>query len=147
AVYTRFPYVFFLVWMVIFFLVRNRRPGVALVVASVAVCGLVLVALQYKSSGWFWMYTIAIYQDHTVDRAKLVAGFKSFLAFAPYVVCLPIAVAALAFARRLSARTVLWFGMLVCAIPAALLPLAKVGGFANDLLPLAFLPGVATLVV
>jgi hypothetical protein len=69
------------------------------------------------------------------------------LEFAPFLAVLPVAVGALAITKNLRARTVLWVGMLVSAIPAALLPLAKVGGFANDLVPVAFLAGPASLFV
>ena len=147
ALYTRLPCVFLLIWIVLYVFVRNRRAGVLLMLGSISVCGLVLVALQYTSRGWFWIYTVGLLQDHPLERAQFWVGARMIVRFAPFLLALPIAVVALAVKRSLRPRTVLWVGMLVAAIPAALLPLAKVGGFANDLVPVAFLAGPATVFV
>src|SRR6185312_7212129 len=53
--------------------------------------------------------------------------------------------AVLLLTRRLSASGALWAGMLAASLPAGLLPFAKGGGFENDLLPIVFLVGPATL--
>ena len=49
--------------------------------------------------------------------------------------------------RALSARSALWVGMFVAAIPAALLPYAKAGGCSNNLMPIAVLGGPTAMMV
>jgi hypothetical protein len=142
--YTRLPTVFFVVWIFLFVLLRDWRGGVLLGLGTATGCGLALVALQYASHGWYWMYTIAVVQSHAVVPSRFVLGLDLIARFAPFVVALPIVTAMVALARSLSARTVLWLGMLASAIPASLLPFAKVGGFSNDFMPVAFFIGPAT---
>jgi hypothetical protein len=147
VVYTRLPAVFFPVWVTIFVFARHRRTGVLLAISAAAVCGLTLVALQYASHGWYWMYTITLLQDQALIPTRFLLGLQILIKFAPFLWALPPLVIALAVARRLSAETVLWFGMLVVSIPAALLPFAKVGGFGNDFMPMFFMIGPATAFV
>jgi hypothetical protein len=144
VLYTRLPYVFMMTWIVVFVFARNRRMGLLLATLAIAFCGLVLVALQYATRGWYWMYTVALYHNHSVDLRRLGLGFGLVLKHAPLIVALPVVAVVLALCRKLSARAVLWFGMLVAALPSAMLPFVKVGGFVNDLLPIAFLIGPAT---
>ena len=47
----------------------------------------------------------------------------------------------------MTARGLLWVGMLVAAFPAALLPMAKVGGAVNGVLPVVVLAGPVTLIL
>src|SRR5258706_5354738 len=143
-VYTRLPYVFFVVWIVLFVLWRNPKEGVLLALGVTSVCGLLLVLLQYATRGYYWMYTFAVVQDHSVYAARFRYGLERIVEFAPFVPALPVVALALAMARRLSAQTVLWLGMFASAIPSALLPFAKVGGFSNDFMPAAFFIGPAT---
>lgn len=147
AIYTRLPIVFFLVWIVVFVFARNRRAGLWLTTASISLCGLVLVALLYVSKGWYWIYTVSLVQGHEILRERFLLGLTMFFDYAPFIVAVPLVAAALAVARRLSARSVLWLGMFTCSIPAALLPFAKVGGFSNDFVPVPFFLAAATLFV
>jgi hypothetical protein len=142
--YTRLPTVFFVVWIVLFVFLRSARDGILLALGTATGCALALVALQYASHGWYWMYTVAIVQNQTVVMSRFQLGLDLVTGFAPFVVALPVVAVALAFARRLSPRTVLWLGMLAAAFPASLLPFAKVGGFSNDFMPIAFFIGPAT---
>jgi hypothetical protein len=144
ALYTRLPYVFMMIWVVVFVFARNRRMGVLLATVTIALCGLVLVGLQYTTRGWYWTYTVTLLQDHHIDKRRLALAARLVLTHAPYLLALPLLVVLLAAFRKLTARTVLWFGMLVAGLPAALLPFIKVGGFVNDLIPIAFLLGAAT---
>jgi len=142
-VYTRQPAVFFAVWIVLFVFLRHRRTGFFLALVTAALCGLVLVAIQFASKGWYWMLTIGLMQDHRVTADRFLFGLQIVFKFAPFIAAIPLATLALAVTRRLSASTGLWVGMLVAALPAALLPFAKVGGFSNDFMPLIFLIGPA----
>ena len=146
-VYTRQPAVFFPLWIVLFVFARHRRSGFLLALAATAACGLCLVALQFASKGWYWMHTVGFLATQPLTRERFAEGFGLVSGFAPFA--LPILVAALVLAvlRRLSARAVLWVGMLVFSIPAGLLPYAKVGGFTNDLVPTVFLLGPAAAFV
>ncbi|MEJ7730049.1 MAG: hypothetical protein WKG00_12615 [Polyangiaceae bacterium] len=144
VLYTRLPYVFMMTWVVVFVFARNRPMGVLLATVTIALCGLVLVAVQYGTRGWYWMYTVSLLQDHVIDAKRLALAAHLVLGHVPYLVALPVVALLLAVFHKLTARTVLWFGMLMAALPASLLPFIKVGGFVNDLIPIAFLLGPAT---
>jgi hypothetical protein len=147
VVYTRYPAVFFPVWVTIFVSLRHRRSGLLLALAATACCGLCLVWLQFASGGWFWILTVALVQHQPVAAPRVWLTFETLLRFAPFVVVLPPAACALAARRRLSRQSVLWLGMLAASIPASLFPFAKVGGFSNDLIPAVFMMGPATAFV
>ncbi|MFT3776309.1 MAG: hypothetical protein QM820_64010 [Minicystis sp.] len=142
-VYTRQPAVFFPVWIVLYVFARHRRTGFMLALAAAALCGLVLVGIQFTSKGWYWMLTIGLMQNHHVTGQRFLLGLDIIYKFAPFIVAIPVATIALAVTRRMSASAALWVGMLVASLPAALLPFAKVGGFSNDFMPLVFLIGPA----
>lgn len=143
-VYTRLPAVFFPVWVTLFVFARHRRSGVLLTLAGISGCGLVLVALQYTSKGWYWMYTVSMLQDHVIFAARFKEGLVLLLRAAPFYPALPVLALVLAVTRRLSPRAALWFGMFVCSFPSSLLPWAKVGGYFNDFMPTCFFVGPAT---
>lgn len=147
VVYTRLPYVFFPAWVVAFVLARHRRTGVELAITAAAFCGVVLVGLLFTSKGWYWLYTVSLVQEHRVVSERFLRALEAVIRFAPFLAAIPPSMIALAVSRRLSAGAVLWAGMLFAALPAGLLPFAKVGGFANDFLPIAFLIGPATAFV
>jgi hypothetical protein len=142
-VYTRLPAVFFAVWVVVYSFARHRRSGAKLAMVATALCGVILVGLLFMSHGWYWLLTIATVQDQHVRSERVSQALRMLVSFAPFVLALPPLAVALAIARRLSAPATLWTGMLSAALPASLLPWAKVGGFENDLMPLAFLTGPA----
>ncbi|MBW2453610.1 MAG: hypothetical protein JRI68_03830 [Deltaproteobacteria bacterium] len=147
ALYTRLLTVFVSAWIAVFLWARNRRAGAQLAVVTTALCGLVLVGLQYGSKGWYWIYTVACLQGHGVRPDRFVEGMQEILAFAPFLPGVAALAIVLAARRKLSAEATLWLGMLAAAIPAALLPYAKEGGFANDFVPVAVMVGPATMLV
>jgi hypothetical protein len=142
-VYTRLPIVFFAVWAIVFVGARHPRSGVTLAVVTTAMCGLVLAGLMFMSRGWYWVLTVGLVQDHAIRSERFLPALQMFFAFAPFLPALPLLAIGLAVARRLSSDGVLWTGMLIAALPASLLPWAKLGGFENDFLPVAFLIGPA----
>ncbi len=145
ALYTRLVTVFFSAWIVLFVLVRHRKSGIALILTTATACGLQLVLLQLTSKGYYWIYTISIYQGHSLTAGRFANGVKVVFKYAPFVAALlPLAVG-LAVKRRLSSRALLWLGMYLCAIPASLLPWSKVGGFENDLIPICFFAAPAAV--
>lgn len=146
-VYTRLPAVFFPVWITLFVYGRHPRSGVLLALLTTAFCGLALVAIQYTSKGWYWMYTVTLLQDQVILPARFLYGVILVAKFAPFVVPVVIVTPALAVARRLSVQSVLWVGMFAASIPASLLPFAKVGGFSNDFMPVCFMLAPATAFV
>ena len=146
-VYTRQPAVFFPVWIVLYAFLRHRRTGFFLALGAAASCGLVLVAIQFASKGWYWMLTIGLMQNHRVHFARFVLGLQTLHNFAPFLVAIPIIALGLAARRKLSASAGLWVGMLIFSLPAALLPFAKVGGFINDFMPTVFFAGPAAAFV
>ncbi len=106
-----------------------------------------LVGLQFSSHGWFWLHTVGLVATHPVLRDRFVDGMKRLFTFAPFVPFVPIVALALAVRGKLSRRATLWLGMLIFAIPASMLPYAKLGGFSNDFVPIVFLIGPATAFV
>ena len=147
ACFTRLPLIFLNLWTGIFFLARHPRRGLLLGAVTVGLGGAGLARLQVVSGGWFWTYCVTILSRHPIDGRRFLEALRTILGFAPYLPLLPVAVVLLVRRREISARTVLWFGLLVAALPAGLLPFAKLGGFDNDLIPVVFLAGpVAALV-
>ncbi|MEJ7730051.1 MAG: hypothetical protein WKG00_12625 [Polyangiaceae bacterium] len=146
-VFTRLPAVFMPMWVVIFVFVRDRRAGVRLAVASVAACGLGLVAMLFESKGWYWFLTISVLAKHAVSGARALEALELLLRFAPFLVIISVLTVALAVTRRLSARSALWFGLLLASMPAGLLPYAKYGGFINDVMPFCVFYAPVTLFV
>jgi hypothetical protein len=146
-VYTRQPAVFFAVWVALFVFLRHPRTGLLLGLVTTALCGLVLVVLQFASRGWYWMHTVALLQIQAVSLPRFAMAFKLLFTFAPFTPAILFGVLFLAFTRRLSARAALWVGMLVASLPASLLPFAKVGGYSNDFIPTVFLIGPAAAFV
>lgn len=142
-VYTRLPAVFFPVWIGLYVFARHRKTGFFLAMGAAAVCGLVLVGIQFTSKGWYWLLTVSLLQGHHIIGTRFVLGLSIIYKFAPFIAAVPFATLALAVTRRLSASTVLWVGMLAAAVPSALVPFAKLGGFANDFTPLVFFVGPA----
>jgi hypothetical protein len=143
AVFTRAPAIFFCVWTVVYVFARHPKSGLLVALSTLSAGALALVYAQFRSHGWFWMYIVTITETHEAYWDRFVGGLRLLHAHAPFAVALlPIALV-LAARRRLSARTVLWLGMAVCALPASLLPYAKRGGFYNDFVPFVFLAGPA----
>lgn len=147
ALYARLLTVFVLVVIALYVLVRDWRTGIRLAFITTAYAGLVLVGMQLASGGWYWMYTIGMLHKHELRLPRLVVALRTLHDFAPFAPSLPIVAVALALARKLSASTGLWLGMLVAAVPAAVLPFAKVGGYSNDFMPVAMLLGPTTLLI
>jgi hypothetical protein len=100
---------------------------------------LLLIALQLGTGGGFWYWTIRVLEQQKVDDGRLVEGLRQTFRFAPFIALLPFAMALLALRRSLSPRSVLWAGALMIAVPASLLPYAKVGGYQNN--PNRVIPG------
>jgi hypothetical protein len=143
-IYARLPAVFIASWIVLFVLLRDRTSGVRLAILAAACCGVILVGLLFMSHGWYWLLTIGMVQDQHVRWERVNWATSMILGFAPFLPALvPLAIG-LAVVRRLSWASTLWFGMLVAAIPASLLPWSKVGGFENDFVPLYVFLGPAT---
>jgi hypothetical protein len=147
VVYTRLPAVFVLCWVNLFVLFRDRRAGLFLALSAISLGAIVLIGLQLSSGGWFWMYVVSFLQKHHVRKELLLKGIQMVYGHAPFIPGVAGVAFILALRRRLSRSSVLWLGALVAALPATLLPLAKLGGFVNDLIPVALFVGPATLLV
>jgi hypothetical protein len=148
AAYTRFPYLFLSLAAGTFVMARSRRNGFLLLACTAAAGAAVLAVLQLASGGWFFWLTVTVLSRHPVDGARFAVASASVLRFAPYLVAIPVILAIPSVRRRLTPRTALWCGLLGAAVPAGLLPFAKMGGFDNDLIPIVFLAGpVAALLV
>ncbi|NUQ72139.1 MAG: hypothetical protein HUU21_00970 [Polyangiaceae bacterium] len=145
AIFTRLPIVFFLVWLVLFVFIRNRRAGLWLAIATIAMSGITLVILLMVSKGWYWVYTVGIIQGHQVLPERIPIAFKMMFNLVPFIVALPVLALGLAIMKRLSRQSALWFGMFMASIPSTMLPFVKVGGFSNDFLPFTVFVGPATM--
>jgi hypothetical protein len=146
TVYTRVPAVFLVLWVVLYAAARDPKRAALLILACISACAACLVALQFASRGGFWIWNVT-YHMLSPELDRLQRGVRLLQRFAPFLWgILPIA-GWLAFKRRLSRRTVLWVGLLAAAFPTGLLPFSRIGGFWNDLTPIAFLTGPAALFV
>lgn len=147
AIFTKQTSAFFAGWICLFALVRHWREGVRLSCTALAFCGVALALLLQQTRGraWFWIFQNLA--SHPLATGELRHGLQIVSGFAPFVVALPVAFTLLAATRRASAATWLWFGMLVVAVPAALLPYAKHGGWKNDMIPMVVLLVPATIAI
>jgi hypothetical protein len=147
AAYTRLPYLFLSFAAGVFVMWRSRRNGILLLACTAALGAIGLGILQLTSKGWFWWLTVTVLTGHPVDRARFVSAAGSMLRFAPYLVAIPVVFLISSLRRRLTPRTVLACGLLAGALPAGLLPFAKMGGFDNDLIPIVFLAGPVMVLI
>lgn len=147
AAYTRLPFLFLSVAIGVFVMLRSRRNGFILLGSTAAAGGAILVALQLASGGWFFWLTVTLLSRHPIDGARFAAATGSVLCFAPYLIAIPVVIAIPSLRRRLAPRTALWCGLLAAAVPAGLLPFAKMGGFDNDLIPIVFLAGPVAVLI
>jgi len=139
ALYTKQTAALFVAWACAFAFVRNPRAGLSLGFTTFGLSLLLLIALQLGTGGGFWYWTIRVLEQQKVDDARLVEGLRQTFQFAPFIALLPFAMGLLAMRRSLSPRSVLWAGALMVAVPASLLPYAKVGGYQNNLMPMVIL--------
>jgi hypothetical protein len=144
AVYTKQTAVFLVLWCCLFAIVRDRRFGLRLSGLTLFFCVSLLALLQWTTHGTFWFWTVAGLQNHTLNTGRLLRGLRIVVRFAPFVVVVPLAAGWLAAKRQLSEKSTLWLGSLLAAIPASLLPFAKVGGYLNNLMPLVVFLGPST---
>lgn len=141
ALYTKQTAALFVAWACAFAFVRNWRAGLSLGLTTFGLSLLVLIALQLGTGGGFYYWTIRVLEQQQVDDGRLVEGLRQTFRFEPFIALLPFAMALLALRRSLSPRSVLWAGALMIAVPASLLPYAKVGGYQNNLIPMVMLAG------
>lgn len=141
AIYTKQTAALFAIWVVVFVFARDRRDGLRLAAATFGLCALALGALQWTSDGQFWRWIVSNLGEHGLQAKSVGRGLGLIHEFAPFGVLLPAAFAALAERKALSRASVLWFGMLMAALPVALVPFAKPGGYVNNLMPIVALVG------
>ena len=147
AIFTKQTAVFFAAWACIFATFYRPKFGLALSSAVLTMCVLLLAAAQWITHGGFWFWVITNLARQQVNHARLIAGVDIVLHFAPFAVALPVVALLLLVARALSARSALWVGSLLFAVPASLLPFAKSGGYLNNLMPMLVLLGPVTMLL
>lgn len=147
AAYSKQTAAFFVAWACLFALVREPRSGLRLGALTLAMGLVTLGLLQWSTDGAFWFFTVTDLQVQQVDDRRLVDALRQVTDFAPFVALVPAAILLLALRRLLSERTVLWTGALLAAVPASSLPYAKVGGFSNNLMPMATLVGLVAVLL
>lgn len=146
ALYTKQTTVFFAAGLCLLAFWRNRRKGLVLAGLIGGLCLAALIALQQRSDGAFvpWLLNT---RHHVFEPLRLLSGPLHLVKFAPFVLLLPVLAWPRAGRPPLSPRSALWLGLLLCALPAGLLPYAKRGGAENSLIPFLFLAGPVTLML
>jgi hypothetical protein len=141
AFYTKQIAAPFAAWACAFAFVRSPRVGVQLAFLTFVLSLVVLAVLQLATGGGYWYWTIGVMERHKIEDLRLVQGLKEVLGFAPFLAVLPFGLALLALRRSLSARSILWTGTLMIAVPMSVISYAKVGGYQNNLMPIVVLAG------
>jgi hypothetical protein len=147
AVYSKQTGAMFIGWSCLFLLMHSPRVGLRLAIYTGAACLVVLGFLQWSSKGAFWFLTVASLGQHEVRDAIVTEGFRLVYKHAPFMVLTPFLLLLVALKRWLSPRSVLWVGSFLVAIPACLMPYAKVGAYLNALMPLVVLAAPAIVFV
>jgi hypothetical protein len=146
AIFTKQTAIFFVGWAGLFALIHRPRYGLRLALATGALSLLLLGLGQWVTHGDLWFWTVSGLEKHSVEDARVMQGLRQVWQYAPFVAVLPFVLLGLALRGWLSPRALLWSGCLMVALPASLLPYAKVGGYDNNLMPLVVLAGpVASL--
>ena len=141
SIYTKQTSAFFVAWACLFAIAREPRRGLRVSIVTGLLCLAVLGLLQWGTNGSYWFWTVTDLKGQTVEDPRLVDGLRQVWTYAPFVVLFPFAFLLIVLRGLLSSRTLLWTGSLIMAIPATLLPYAKVGGYLNNLIPLIVLLG------
>jgi hypothetical protein len=138
ALYTKQNAILYVAWMHVFVFARDRRRAVLMGLAT-GYLGLVLFLwMQATTGGWFryWLFAMG---DQQVVASRAREGLGIVLGYAPYLPALPVLAAVLAWRRRLSARSVLWCGMLATGGAGGLMAYLVPAGYLNNLIPLCLL--------
>jgi hypothetical protein len=145
AIFTKQTNLFFVAWIVLFVAARDLKLGLALGLVVVAVDAVATGALQLATHGSYWYYTVQQLRHHPTKPSSSWIGLWKLIEFAPYLPALPPLALVLWRRKALTRRSLLWGGMAASSLPAALLPLAKVGGSINAFIPAVVLVGPAAL--
>ncbi len=142
AVYTKQTNVFFAAWIVLYVIARQRRAGLMIAAVTFTLCAALLSWLEWSTQGWFvrWIFSM---RNHVIVWEHLTEGIHVAREGAPFIVIIPVVAGGVAFVRRLRARTVLWLGLAVAAVPAAFLPMIEEGGWVNSMTPLLVFSWIA----
>ena len=145
AIYTKQTHILFAAWITVFTFARDRRSGLVMAASLAVICLLAFGVLEVKSHGWFaWWMTLAAAQD--LRPESFAEGEMMLAGFAPYLPPLLLVLPFMIGRRWVTRTTMLWVGMLAVALPVGMVPLMKVGGATNNLLPIVFTaPAVAIL--
>jgi hypothetical protein len=148
SVLTKQTAVLFVPFVCLHALWRDRRSGAWLTGLTAVAGGAAAGALTVASRGAFWTLGVEVMSRHPLQVERLAGNVLHLFLFAPYLVLLPPLGLWLSRRRRLSLRSELWLGMLLCAIGASLVTGSKVGAFLNNLMTAVMLtPAVGAMLV
>jgi len=147
AFYTKQTAIFFMGFVGAAVFLRSQRLGLLLGCVTGLLCAATLVGLQWMSDGWYLRW-ISVLNTHPVSAWRLWVGLRMVLEFAPFLPGVAVLAGWLRWRGRLSTRSLVWLAIFAAALPASLIPFAKLGGFNNNLIPLVVVGGLtSTLVV
>ncbi len=147
AIFTKQLSTVFVGWACLFALFHRPKFGLALGGVTLVACGLTLAFAQWITGGGFWFWVITNLARQTLNTERLKEAVNIILQFAPFILAIPVVFLLLAAKRALSAKSVLWTGSLLLAVPTSLLPYAKSGGYLNNLMPMLVLLGPVTMIL
>ncbi len=134
AVFAKQTAVFFLPWIGLFALWRDRRSGLWLIVAIGAFCSAGLAALMWATDGRFWTYIVVVMSRHPMLPIRGFWNLVRYLVYAPFAVAIVPIAWWLWRTRRLRLRSVFWIGMWLCALTASLITTTKTGAHTNNMM-------------
>jgi hypothetical protein len=143
AVYTKQTNAFYAAWVLLFLATRDRRSAARVVAVGSALALAALGALEAWTKGWFWTW-MTVMRHHPLVHAKVAV---TSLLLVPAMALFFAARAALSSRGWLRDATRMWFGMLMAAMPACVLPTLTPGGWLNNLVGLAFLAWLVALLM
>jgi len=145
--YTKQTAVFWVAWVLLALVVVDLRRAALVGALCATLAAALLGLLQWASHGWFWKWAVTYIGQHPVEWRRAGEGLLYVWMCCPYLLLLPVLLLVAVLRRQRDAAALLWGGSFLAAVPVALLPYVKLGGWHNDFAPMVMLGGPATILL
>ncbi len=128
ALFTKQTAVFFIPWVCLHAVLRDRRSGTWLAVLVSGLSACLLALLVWVSNGQFWTLVYEVMSRHEVYVLRGLQNTLLTLVFAPYLPLVPLAGYWIWRKKLPGLRLAFWGGIALCVTPVLAVALAKASG-------------------